>query len=155
MLRSWFLLPGAVELERAHVPRRAGHQGGAVARSAAGDVPVARLGEVAAPGQQHGRPGRSEADDEVGRAVAVQPSRVWPGPLIEVIVPPQMVSRRGAPEYISAPLDRQAVGSNESDGNVHDSMASAGSGTSTRSPPPPGPQILPVALVTFQVARKS
>ena len=54
--------------------------------------------------------GRLESHEEVGGAVAVRRSRRGPGPAIEVIVPPQMVSRRGARRVCLGAADRQPVG---------------------------------------------
>src|SRR4029078_10107775 len=70
------LVAGPIELERAHMPRRPGHERGAVACAAAGGVPIPGLGEVAAPCQEDGRPRRAEADEDVGGAVAVDVARV-------------------------------------------------------------------------------
>src|SRR5215211_264265 len=41
---------------------------------------------------------------------------LWVGPLIAVIVPPQIVSRRGAAEYASAPLTGMPLARYGSDG---------------------------------------
>ena len=103
------LVAGSVELERAHVPRRAGHLAGAVALAARGHVPEARLGEVAAPREEHGRAGRHEANRELGGAVAAGRARVGR---------PADRRDRAAPDRQSADdpgiglrvADRQAVG---------------------------------------------
>ena len=76
--------------------------GAPVARTACGRVPVPRLGQVPAP--------REEAADPVDRkrtrmSAVLFPftEPAWTGRLIDVMVPPQIVSRRGEPEYFSAP----------------------------------------------------
>src|SRR6185503_6520592 len=64
------LVAGSIELERPHVPGRAGDLPGAVADATVRAVPVRRLGEVASPGQEDGGAGRTEADDDVCAAVS-------------------------------------------------------------------------------------
>ena len=75
----------------------------------------------------------------------------WTGRLIDVMVPPQIVSRRGEPEYFSAPAT-EALALNGSDGNA--ALEGAGPDTSTRSHTPLALQALPAALVTFHVAEE-
>lgn len=71
-----------------------------------------------------------------------------------VMVPPQMVSRRGEPEYASAPLTRSPLARKPSDGNAK--LDDPGmEGHIEEIAPPEAAQILPAAFVTFQVARKS
>ena len=104
----------AVQLERAHVPRRARHLAGAVARSTGGHVPVPRLGEVAAPGEEHRGSGGTEADDELRRAVAGRrPACV--GPLMDADrpAPDRQPSRHAGIGLGSAdgqPVGREPVG---------------------------------------------
>ncbi len=72
-----------------------------------------------------------------------------------MIVPPQMVSRRGEPEYSSAPLTVEPVGA-EADPTGTRELDGAGIDGHIEEIAPPAPaQILPAAFVTFQVARKS
>ena len=78
----------------------------------------------------------------------------WVGPSIAVIVPPQMVSRRGAAEYFSAPLTVEPLAWKGSDGNARLDGVGIDGHIDEIAPPAPA-QILPAALVTFQVARKS
>ncbi len=78
----------------------------------------------------------------------------WTGALMLVMVPPQMVRRRGAPEYASAPFTDRPLVVKPSDGKaLLDGLGRDGHMDDT--PPPPAPQILPLALVTSHVARKS
>ena len=78
----------------------------------------------------------------------------WTGPLMEVMVPPQIVSRRGAPEYASAPWTDSPLALEPSDGKPKLDGA-ARPGHIEEIAPPLRAQILPLALVTFHVARKS
>ena len=76
------------------------------------------------------------------------------GRLIEVIVPPQIVNRRGAPEYFSAPATDRPLATNGSDGNA--ALDEAGKfGHIDEIAPPLLLHDLPDAFVTFHVARKS
>ena len=78
----------------------------------------------------------------------------WVGPWMLVIVPPQMVSRRGAPEYVWAPLTVSPLARKPSDGNAKLDDPGMDGHIDEIAPPAPA-QILPAAFVTFQVARKS
>ena len=76
------------------------------------------------------------------------------GRLIDVIVPPQIVRRRGAPEYFSAPDTDRPFALKVSDGIA--ALDEAGRlGHIDEMAPPLGMHAFPEALVTFQVARKS
>ncbi len=76
------------------------------------------------------------------------------GPLMDAIVPPQIVSRRGAPEYCSAPLTDSPLALYLSDGNA--ALDEDGSpGHMDEIAPPLPAQMRSLAFVTFQVARKS
>jgi hypothetical protein len=78
----------------------------------------------------------------------------WAGRLIEVMVPPQIVSRRGAPEYFSAPATERPLATKGSEGNA--ALDDPGRvGHIDEMAPPLLLHDLPEALVTFQVARKS
>ena len=83
---------------------------------------------------------------------AVEPA--WVGPEMPVIVPPQIVSRRGDPEYAWAPSTVSPFVLKPSDGKANDDEAGI-DGHIDEIPPPDGAHVLPAALVTFQVARKS
>ena len=73
---------------------------------------------------------------------------------IDVIVPPQIVRRRGAPEYFSAPDTDRPFALKLSDGIA--ALDEAGRlGHIDEMAPPLGMHDLSGALVTFQVARKS
>ena len=125
----------------------------AVARPAARLVPVRRLGQVAAPCQQHGPTGCRELHDEIGGAVAVRRAGVnraadrgdRPAPDRQ---PAGCGGVRSAPRTVS-PL---AV--YESDGNAK--LEEAGSFGHMLEIAPPAPEhCLPLAFVMFHVARKS
>ena len=79
---------------------------------------------------------------------------LWAGGEIDWMVPPQMVRRRGAAEYCSAPWTVRPSIAAPSLGNAADE-ASGRPGHIDEIAPPEGMQALPLALVTFQVARKS
>ena len=73
---------------------------------------------------------------------------------MELIVPPQIVSRRGEAEYFSAPLTDRPLAWKPSDGNAWLSEDGI-DGHIDEIAPPELAQILPPAFVTFHVARKS
>ena len=92
------LVAGGVQLERSHVPRRARHLAGSIGWTARGAVPVRRLGEMATPGEEHGREPVERKRTRKSAELLPFGDPEWVGPLIEVIVPPQIVRRRGAAE---------------------------------------------------------
>src|SRR5688572_218427 len=70
----------------------------------------------------------------------------WTGPWMLVIAPPQIVSRRGAPEYAWAPLTRNPLARKPSDGNAKLDDPGMDGHIEEIAPPEPA-QILPAAFV--------
>src|SRR5436190_3888960 len=75
---------------------------------------------------------------------------LWTGDVIEVMVPPQIVRRRGAAEYSSAPWTVSPSIAYQSVGNAADDGAGR-PGHIEEMPPPDVAQARPAAFVTFQV----
>ena len=128
----------AVQLERAHVPGRARHLAGAVARATARQVPEPRLGEMPTPGEEHRGSGGIEVDDELGCAVAGRRTCMFrttdggdrPAPDRQPSRHPGIVLGSTDGEAVS----REAIGRESSRAAVP-----AATGTSRTPPPPPEP----------------
>ena len=79
-------------------------------------------------------------DDELRGAVARRSNRHGVGPLMDPIVPPQIVSRRETPEYSSAPRTVRPSVENPSDGKAPELLPGS-DGHIDETPPPPAPHI--------------
>src|SRR5689334_14897256 len=153
MLRSWFLLP-APSSWSVRICHGAPETSDAPSRA-----PPAAVSQYLdwARWPPHARRTADPVERKRTRISAVLLPLTFPacaGRLIDVIVPPQIVRRRGAPEYFSAPETDRPFALNVSDGMA--ALDEAGRlGHIDEIAPPLGVHALPAAFVTFHVARKS
>ena len=109
MLRSWFLLPApsSCRVRMCH-----GAPETCAAPSGAPPLALSQYADWARCPPQASRTAEPVDLKRTRKLAVLLPftDPAWVGPWMLVIVPPQMVSRRGAPEYVCAPLTAQPVG---------------------------------------------
>jgi hypothetical protein len=139
MLRSWFRLP-----EPSSWSVRMCHGAPETSPAPSRTPPAARfqnLDWARWPPQARTTADPVDANLTTNSAVLFPPVEpAWTGPLIDAIVPPQIVNCRETPEYHSAPATDNPSVANPSDGNVAE-LAGGIDGHIDETPPPPDPQM--------------